>query len=871
VVCSGDGREERHARMGTGALTAPAGGTGRLLVEGDGFVLRSEDDASSRFDSSGRLLGLVDRSGNETVLAYHDGQLVGVTGAAGRVVSFEHDRAGRITALVDCLGSRFEYRYDHRGDLVEMTDPCGAGWSYDYDDDHSLIGITDPEGRMVVRNAYDDGGRVVEQHDGAGNPWIYAHLPGRTTVTDPLEQATSYEHDAEFRTTAVIDPLGAVTRFAWDKSDRLVAVVDPAGGRVTLTYDDRGHLVEAAGPGTAPVAFEWDADDNLTAVVSAEGDRASFAYDEAGRPVRLSSPAGVETRVGWRPDGLPGSVTEGDGGMTCFAYDGAGHLATSTDPLGAVTTVVCDPAGRPVSEVHPSGARTEFGWDAMGRLVSVTEAHGATTTFDYDRSGRLVALTDAVGHTTRYAYEERGLLASVTDPLERETTFTYDACGRLASRTDPGGATVSFSYDPAGRLVGIEAPEVAPVSWTWDRCGRLVSVTDGTGVTTFEYDEAGRPVAERHVPSGIELLHAYDALGRRRRIELHRGGAAVAAWRHDYDADGRIIRVLDPAGQEASLAYDPAGRLREVRHANGVTSIWKYDVAGQPTTLVLRRPTGEVLGQWALAYDADGNRIRARRSWDGGTTDISYGYDALGRLTRVDDGAGVQNVVWDAVGNRLAVNGDTPATFDAADQVRSDAAAAYQHDEAGNLVAQTPRNGGPGLYQRRRGGRRRSVRCVSALCRSRDPDRDCGKKHRDGSLRGQLGGLGFHVRGCRGQLRLRGRSGEQKPARPRQAVHRHRDCTISGTRSGKGPLRKVREGDRRPPPEGNHLGRQDGEARQMKGPIGVGGILIVLGVLASLESVLDKDLAGRPLAMFGLLLVAVGAILVVVGVVDWLL
>lgn len=37
----------------------------------------------------------------------------------------------------------------------------------------------------------------------------------------------------------------------------------------------------------------------------------------------------------------------------------------------------------------------------------------------------------------------------------------------------------------------------------------------------------------------------------------------------------------------------------------------------------------------------------------------------------------------------------------------------------------------------------------------------------------------------------------------------------------------------------------------MNGPIGVGGILIVLGLLATMESVLDKDLAGRPVKVLG--------------------
>lgn len=202
VVCGADGREERHAREVSGELSPPAGGSGRLRVDGDGFLFRADDGVVSRFDGAGRLVGLADLSGNETVLE-RDGQgrLPRVTDPAGRVTSFESDSAGRITAVVDCLGGRAEYTYDNRGDLAGVADAVGGHWSYAYDDAHHLTAITDPEGRLVVTNAYDDAGRVVEQHDGGGNRWTYAYLPGRTIVTDPLGQTTAYEHDGRFRTT----------------------------------------------------------------------------------------------------------------------------------------------------------------------------------------------------------------------------------------------------------------------------------------------------------------------------------------------------------------------------------------------------------------------------------------------------------------------------------------------------------------------------------------------------------------------------------------------------------------------------------------------------------------------------------------------
>lgn len=55
------------------------------------------------------------------------------------------------------------------------------------------------------------------------------------------------------------------------------------------------------------------------------------------------------------------------------------------------------------------------------------------------------------------------------------------------------------------------------------------------------------------------------------------------------------------------------------------------------------------------------------------------------------------------------------------------------------------------------------------------------------------------------------------------------------------------------------------------GPIALGGLMIVLGLLATVESVLDKDLAGRPLKMFGRVLIALGTILVIAGLIARLI
>jgi RHS repeat-associated protein len=684
-----DGREDRYLRQDDGTVSPP-GVFDRLVSTGDGWELTTKAKVVFRFEADGRLAEMVDRSGVRSILAYDDvGRLTRLTDGSRVTTDFEYDR-GRIIAVGGVLDRRWTYGYSEAGDLVSVTDPEGAATILGYDGAHRLVEITDPEGRRVVRNRYDDLNRVVAQEDAGGGRWCYRYEPGRTVVVDPLGYEKTFVFDDRYRTSAVIDANGVATHFAWDQSSNLLLMIDATRRTARLAYDARGNLTSAAGAGTPPVSLEWD-DDNLTAIVSGEGHRATFAWDGASRPARLTSAAGNTTEITWTDDGLPEAIIEGDGATTSYRYDERGHLASVTDPLAAVALAEFDAAGRPVAEVHPGGERTTFTWDRADRLTSVTDAAGGVFLYAYDGSGRLVSFSDPLGDTTRYGYDGRGLLESVLDPLERRTSFAYDPCGRLAARTDPRGINVSFTYDPAGRLLRIEAPGVVSVSYQWDAAGRMVSMTDETGTTTWELDKVGRPITE-HRPAGIDLLHGYDALGRRDQLELRRADQSLGSWKYGLDPDGRIASVLDPGGGETLLGYDDAGRLISVHHPNQTFWTAKIDLAGQPVAVTLAAPDGQMISSWTNTFDDNGNRIRSDHIFGpaGSSRETTtFVYDELGRLVAASKADDSTTYSWDAASNllqRAETERTSTASFDAADQIATDGGSTCQHDDAGNLT-----------------------------------------------------------------------------------------------------------------------------------------------------------------------------------------
>ena len=97
---------------------------------------------------------------NGNTLTYTDN---GIFHSDGKSVLFNRDSSGRISTITDPLGNTLNYGYDADGDLHNTIDPLGNASLYHYQGDHYLSDITDPLGRTIVKNIYDDNGRLIDR------------------------------------------------------------------------------------------------------------------------------------------------------------------------------------------------------------------------------------------------------------------------------------------------------------------------------------------------------------------------------------------------------------------------------------------------------------------------------------------------------------------------------------------------------------------------------------------------------------------------------------------------------------------------------------------------------------------------------------
>src|SRR5947199_8583304 len=99
-----DGRETDFIGDGNGSFSPlQTDFFGQINQNIDGtFSLTFKDGRVHVFTSSGRLLSLVDRSGNRTSLTYDgNGKLISLTDPSGRSVSMTSDASGLVQSLSD--------------------------------------------------------------------------------------------------------------------------------------------------------------------------------------------------------------------------------------------------------------------------------------------------------------------------------------------------------------------------------------------------------------------------------------------------------------------------------------------------------------------------------------------------------------------------------------------------------------------------------------------------------------------------------------------------------------------------------------------------------------------------------------------------
>jgi RHS repeat-associated protein len=567
--------------------------------------------------------------------------------------------------------------------VTEVVDRYGntlrAGFTKGYVEPTSW---TDTEGRKIVSELTNELGPLKITDESGGRTLKYAyegkHL---VTYTDANGKQTKYGYNGSL-IDQITTPRGEVVALSYDSEDRVTEIrrmSETGKPTTTFEYYEAG---KAPSPCTstqkATVVSDPDwtkekahetmycvnALDRVEQTVDAAGNATEASYNSFGNvtSTTASGPGNGESgdveSLGYDKFGLnlecvvtgtTSKVTECPTRPDKAALVTSYSYADTVNPFSA--TQVQNPEDKNQFACYNDGVQEKSKQkeiigtecpkpsEATGPAGSLQNENDQLATehelkFAYNSNGTIKSSTDADGHTTEYLYDEKGNLKEIKPPAPLVATkITVDADSRPHVVTDGAGHIETITYDNLDRITEI--------AYTGTGTARTVK---------FEYDADGN-IIKRVDPTGT-TKYTVDPLNRVTKEELP--GSLSNSYEYDaasnmtaftdgggttkykYNGLNELESMLEPGEtKETTFAYDNDHRLNKITYTSGAIENYKLEpTTGRPETITAEGVTGTTVPKLTYAYKEGENDASLVQSLTESTGNTtSYLYDKLNRLT----------------------------------------------------------------------------------------------------------------------------------------------------------------------------------------------------------------------------------------------
>lgn len=666
-----------------------ASAAGSLKVENDKPMLMVIGQRVYTYTASTGHRRLLSIEENGTLLQTFEynpnviGQLLKVTGANQKSVSFEHTNS-KLTGVTDSDGFKWTYTYDGIGNLVKVSPPYGTAngvREYLYEDaiDNKLLTGIKIDGVRKTRYSYDAKGRVA--WSGLDNneeftQFEYSESPLFTNVTDQRGQSIRYDFEpapngTNKRALGVSRALtgsclATASSMGYDIYGMVNRVTDWNGNVRTMTYDgnyllqtevsasnssqpstrrdewngahkSKSTYYNAAGTAYRQTWYERTGTGQATNLITAIHD-VDLVTSEARRTeyVRTFHPNGLlqQLKVIRRLPTLAGAAT------ATYSYDTLGNLASVTNAMGHVTTYsLYNGRARPHTQVDANNVTTSYSYDTAGRLFSETVNGVRTTSYTYNGDGQPTKITYPDGQVKSFVYNAGGRLISSSNSQGESITLpltTADIQANISSSvstrmnttlsgdtqiTATAGQFISkVQRDSLGRLWKKLGADAK--TFTYDGNGNMLTSTDVANRTTlYEYDAHNR-LAKVTSPDQGSTSFEYSGEGYLNKVTDPRGLSTT----YTHNAFGDVMTETSPSTGMTSFKYDSGGRVIETTVASGSIRMYTWDALDRPLT----RKVGPFGEAWIYDIGTNGKgRLTSLRDMSGST---AWTYDIYGSV-----------------------------------------------------------------------------------------------------------------------------------------------------------------------------------------------------------------------------------------------
>jgi RHS repeat-associated protein len=596
------------------------------LVDGEGRTTTFEHDAASLLETV-----VVSADGTRVEKRYDArGNLVATKDPLGAAtITYEGRRPVR---LVDDRGRAWSWRYDAEGHLVEAIEPGGVRAVLSWEG--GLVTEIEETGRERVRLAYDEQREIAAS---IGRVYEAALATGAVVRT---------ERDAEGRPIAAVSLAGVTSRARYDAEGHLVEYED-ATRHQRFAYGP-GHRLARREEGGVTLRFEHDTECRLVAVLNEAGERYAFALDRVGEVREETGFDGASRRFVRDRRGHVTMVLRADARATQQEHDALGRLTRVTHPDGAFVAFTYDGDGD-LAAVENESCRVELTRDEAGRVIRERSVHrdGAHHVESTYANDRRVELRTSLGarlaflHATGVGAGQRRASEVFFghDPVPA-VTIERDLFGVERARRFANGVDLVWDRDEAGRprarrsfarftgldgiaaaaavlagpSLGTPAPkrELTACSYAWRGDDQIAALDDSAhGASRFDHDARGRLVRETR--DGRVRERVLDAVGNLYRSVDHgdrryaRGGRLELrdGARLEHDAEGNLVRKVEPDGAEWRFVWNGHGLLREVLAPDARRVQLEYDPFARRTRKRVLAPDGSVERDVRFVWDGD--------------------------------------------------------------------------------------------------------------------------------------------------------------------------------------------------------------------------------------------------------------------------
>ncbi len=673
-----------------GTFTPSAGSTHTLLKTNGAYWVRERNGRTFKFNGAGYLTNIVDQYNQGLTVTYNSSNWVStVKDWKNRQFTFNYSGTPlRLTSITDSTTPSRSASYGYTGNnLTSVTDPENKTSTFVYDSNHQIIATKDALNRVVVSNAYDGFGRVIEQysHGDTNKTWRLYWSGFRNVEQDPAGGRKQYFYDTKRRLVRTIDAMGhytdsqfdgqdhliqtvshlfAITDFYFDGRHNLIAINDPLGYWKDFFYDSQDRLWRIWDERGNNSYFGYNAQHSLTASTNNAGDWVTFTFNADGTQATRVDPAGTTT-YGYDSWGQVRTITHPGGlGTEGFLNDARGDILSSTNGRGFVTSFQYDNRRGLTNTIAPTNLTAKVIFDAVGNVQATTDPRGFTSSNIWSATQKLLAnvspSTPQGTPVVTNIYDRRDWLTETRNPLQQATIYTNDAAQRLIGVTDPLLRTTRFGYDGDNRRTSTTNAANEVVREVWNDRSELIQVTDPANrIVKRKYDAVGNQTLLTN-RNGRVWQFQFDAANRLTNTisPLNRQTKGI------YNNRGLLQTVVEPSTETVNLYYDARGRLTN-RTDNVGAVVYRYDANGNRTNIV----EGGKTNSWMFdAYDrvssyrdADGNLIQYRMDANGNVTNliypggktVNYLFDSLNRLTNVTDWANRKTTIEYDLANRV--------------------------------------------------------------------------------------------------------------------------------------------------------------------------------------------------------------------------